>query len=119
MRYRALDANGDATFGKGLLSFHIDNLAEIKQRISTKLRLMRGEWFIDTQEGVPWQVGLGYSAGTRIQAMLLEVKSAILGVDGVTSIIKFESQFDSSTRAHAIIVEVNTIYGTTTVEEKL
>jgi hypothetical protein len=119
MRYRALDENGDSTFGKGALNFHVNNIDEIKQRVSTKLRLMRGEWFVDLQEGVPWQVGLGYAANTRIQSLLIEVKSAILSVDGVTSISKFDSQFDTATRKHKIIVELNTIYGTTTVEEKL
>ena len=54
MRYRKLDADGDYSFGSRQADF--PGLPDtVAQAVKTRLMLLRGEWFLDSTEGMPWQ----------------------------------------------------------------
>ena len=110
MKYRALDTNGDTTFGTstGMLQ---NSPASVAQAISTRLRLNKGEWFLDKTEGLDLSLILGNNTqGTRD----LAVKSRILGTTGVKSITQYSSTMNAS-RAFTVNAIVDTIYGSTTL----
>ena len=102
MKYRALDSNGDYQLGVWL-----ENTPEtVAQAVLTRLKLWRGEWFMDTSEGTPYMQNiLGHNTSYD-----LEVKARILGTQGVTEIIDYSSVVDSD-RNLTITCTLTTIYG--------
>lgn len=117
MRYRALDANGDFSFGHGKADFLVNSPAAVGQSVLTRLRLFLGEWFIDPQDGTPWltQITGAHTQGVRDMA----IKQRILGTQGVVAIANYSSTIDPVTRAFNVSATVQTIYGTTTISGAL
>lgn len=108
MRYRALDAAGDFTFGQGALNFLANSPACVGQAVLTRLKLMRGEWFLDQTVGMPYSTEV-FVAGGRLTADQA-ARSVILGTQGVTSIENYSSSFTAN-RAWIVTALINTIYG--------
>ncbi|KUZ78308.1 hypothetical protein [Burkholderia ubonensis] len=117
MRYRKLDADGDYVFGGGAADFLVNSPETVAQAVLTRLRLLRGEWFIDMTVGMPWATDvLGkYTGGTYDAA----IRQRILGTQGVTEIASYSSSVDPETRTLTVAATINTIYGTTTVQATL
>ncbi|MGH8786838.1 MAG: hypothetical protein ACREYA_17365 [Cupriavidus necator] len=117
MRYRKLDADGDYVFGGQQADFYKDSPEAVGQAVLTRLRLLRGEWFLDKTEGTPWATEvLGkYTGGTYDAA----IRQCILGTQGVLSLDAYSSSLDTENRALSVSATINTIYGTTTVQATL
>lgn len=117
MRYRKLSADGDYVFGGQQADFHKDSPDAVGQAVMTRLRLLRGEWFLDKTEGTPWATEvLGkYTSGTYDAA----IRQRILGTQGVLALAAYSSSLDTEHRALSVSATINTIYGTTTVQATL
>lgn len=116
MRYRALTANGDMTFGRGAANYLTDAPAAVVQAVKTRLQLIAGEWFLDLAAGTPYPQGVfGYNAPTADYA----IRQRILETEGVTAITEFESIFDAETRAKTIRATIATIYGDASLTARL
>lgn len=107
MRYRALDVNGDYTFGQGAANFLVNTPDMVRQKIKTRLGLIRGEWFLDKTEGTQWGKVLG-KGNNRTYDLILQTR--ILQTQGVSSIVKYNSSVDPITRALTVSALVQTIY---------
>lgn len=106
MKYRKLDADGDYVLGTGD-DFHEDTPDAVAQAILTRLRLFRGDWFLDPFAGVPWKPAiLGKSSAEEYDAVIRET---IIGTQGVDSIESYSSDLEGRTLNIAATVE--TIYG--------
>lgn len=117
MRYRQLDANGDSTFGSGFTAFLVDSPDAVAQAVLTRLKLLQGEWFLDTTVGVPYATQI---LGTGTQATRdVTIQSAILNTTGVKSILQYSSTVNTTTRAFTINATIDTIYGQTTITQVL
>lgn len=117
MRYRKLDANGDYTFGHGQLDFYRDAPETVAQAVLTRLRLWAGEWFLDFTDGTPYQAGvLGKHSETEANIVMRE---RILDTQGVLSLISFSSSLNRDTRQYQIAATIDTVYGTTKLNEIL
>jgi hypothetical protein len=113
MRVRALDADGDMTFGRGSGNFLVDTPAAVAQCIVTRLALRQGEWWLDPTAGVAWDTQiLGTGTATLRD---LAIKEAVLGTPGVLSIDAYASVVDPATRAMSVQMTMTTKYGSTTV----
>lgn len=117
MRYRKLSSDGDYTLG-GRQAFLINSPETIAQAVLTRLRLWRGEWFVDVRDGTPYlQEILGKrQLGRNPDAAIRE---RILGTEGVLEMRAYESTFDGNTRRLSVTATVSTIYGTATITESL
>jgi len=117
MRYRKLSATGDYVFGGQQADFYKDVPEAVGQAVLTRLRLLRGEWFLDNAEGMPWNTEvLGkYTNGTYDAA----IRQRILGTQGVLQITEYSSSVDTEKRALSVTATISTIYGPTTVEATL
>lgn len=117
MRYRKLDANGDYSFGNQQADFYRNTPEAVGQAVLTRLRLNKGEWFIDTADGMPWMSDvLGErTVATRDAA----IKKRILGTNGVTQIDTYNSSFNAETRRFSVSATISTAYGQTTISENL
>lgn len=112
MRYRALGAGGDSTFGSGRTAFLINNAAAVAQAILTRLLLMTGEWFLDLTEGTPYNTDI---LGKNTQATYdAAIRDRILGTQGVLSVDSYNSNLAG--RVLTVNATVTTIYGPITIQ---
>jgi hypothetical protein len=117
MRYRKLDQDNDMQFGNQQADFYRDVPEAPAQAVGTRLRLVSGEWYLNINEGTPYQGGV-LGKYTKDSADPV-IRSRILGTQGVDSILDYESGFDPDTRAFAARGEINTIYGPAPINEVL
>lgn len=115
MRYRQLGPSGDYTFGSGQLNFLINSPEAVGQVVETSLQLWLGEWYLNTNAGVPYPEGvLGRMSQAEADATLI---AQIGQCQGVVDVLDFVSQVDPNTRAYTVIsCTINTIYGQTQVQ---
>jgi len=111
---RKLDANGDITHAM------LTGDAAICQAVNCELRFTLGEWFLDISKGIPWCQNqnaharpiMGVFPADLAYAEVL-LKAAILSVDGVASLVKFDLTFNHATRAATVTAAFTTASGTT------
>lgn len=114
MRYRKLDSQGDYVFGQGPQEFLTDSPEAVAQAIATRLRLETGEWFLDSQEGTPYQEQI---LGTNKQTTYdFAIKERILGTQGVIAITSYSSYVNPNTRAISAEAVVQTRYGAVAIQ---
>jgi hypothetical protein len=114
MKYRALDSLGDYTVGRPFL---VNSPGAVAQAIGTRLKLWRGEWFVDLSDGTPYNEDvLGKRSNRNPESA---IKQRILATPGVTAITTFSSSFDGDSRLLTINATVDTLYGPVTVSEVL
>lgn len=117
MRVRKLDANGDYSFGRGASDLFQDSKEGVAQAVQTRLALLKGEWFLDTTEGMPWSTEvLGKNTSTTYDAA---IRQRILRTPGVNSLTAYNSAVASDTRRLSVMATIDTIYGTTIVQATL
>ncbi len=84
----ALGDDGDIYTQNYQLARVSDN-EQIAQRISTRLKLLLGEWFLDTGQGVPWFERILVKSPNRaiVQGVL---KRTIIQTPGVNELVGFD-----------------------------
>ena len=105
MIIRALDINGDATFGLGKQNFLTNNNA-IGENVQTNLYCFLRDCYFDIQKGVDWL--RFFSVPTSQQEITLSVRGIILLCYGVTSINKLDVSVVN--RKIFITGNINTIF---------
>lgn len=110
MRVRMLDADGDMTFGRGAINFYLNAPSGVGQCIVTRLKLIVGEWFLDTTQGTDWGGKIIGRHGEKSYDD--EIKRVILGTAGVSGILTYASNL-SADRKLTISARVATIYSAT------
>lgn len=103
----ALDDNNSPYFSRGLPA--------IAQGIRITLRMFKGEWFLNLDEGVPWYqdiLGKKYN-----NAQLLDIlRKRIVVVPGVASIASLTATWDGATRTVTVNFEVVAVFGGTVAD---
>lgn len=103
-------------FGRGAANYASTSESTL-QRIRSRLLLLKFEWFLDTSAGVPWfnpgdqgaQVIMG---GPRnLQFAEAQIKTCILGTDGVASLTLFSMSLNSNTRKLTVTAKGTTVDG--------
>lgn len=112
MRVRKLDDLGDMVFGRQN-EYYEDEANGVAQDVMTRLKLWKGQWFLDTEEGTPWiQEILGKHRGADAV-----IKKRIVETEGVKSLDDFEAILNPDTRVLTIAATITTIYGDTATIE--
>lgn len=106
MIIRALDSDGDWTYGKGLSDF-LQNQAAIVQNVRTRILSWVGDCFFALQEGVDWnsRLDVGQQA-----ALVQEIKTVVLQSSGVVGVNSIEADLDPVTRRITFTVDIVTIF---------
>lgn len=104
MSVRAIDTDGDWTFGKGKANY-ISGSAEIAQNVKTRLRSFTNDWFLDINAGIPWLDLLG-NLGTE-RRLLRAVERTTLQTDGVIQVTNIEIVRRDGNRG--VTIEINYI----------
>jgi hypothetical protein len=110
MKYRALDENGDYTFGRRI--FHTGREA-VAQAIVTRLYLLYGEWWENLEDGLPlFEEILGAYGGNQARQIVdIVIGDRIRGTTDVTELLDYSSTFNTQTRMYEATCSVNTLYG--------
>jgi hypothetical protein len=117
MRYRRLSASGDYMFGRGGANFWVNEPGAVAQAILTRLKLLQGEWFLDSTAGTPYATSI---LGTGKSALRdLAIQQEILQTNGAQSIDQYSSEFDPIKRLFSVQATVTTIFGQTQVQTSL
>lgn len=109
MIVRRLDDNHDMTFGRGMADMARDEEATA-QAVKTRLYLLLGEWFLDTDAGVPYLQQIMTKPANLPLAEAI-IKRTILETEGVQSMRLFNMAYDRDTRRLTIQATVTNIYG--------
>jgi len=108
MIVRALDENGDFTFGKSKADY-LSNIDAIKQNIKTRLMEFLGDCFFNITAGIDWFTFLGGSKNPT--ALNLSISSIILNTMGVTGIRQLSISLIN--RNFSVNYDADTIYSIT------
>lgn len=106
MIVRALDNNGDWTYGKGQNDYKSSNNA-IAQIIQTRLSSFVGDCFFALQDGINWFNLLG---GKNQLAINLAVSAVIINTPNVTGILQLSIVLNDITRVLTIAYKVQTTF---------
>lgn len=117
MRYRRLDGTGDMIMGHGQADYLRDTPLAVAQAVVTRLRLLRGEWFLDLTEGTPYAPAV-LGKHTR-ESYDIVIRERVLRTEGVLAITGYESLLDGDTRRLTVNLTIDTVYGPATVQEVL
>ena len=116
MRYRALDENGDSTFGQGSANFLVNSPEAAGQAVETRLQLMQNSWFLDLTAGTPYDEIIGpgklATADAAIREVILETQA--ITNDGLVNIINKIQKYSSSVdpkRNFTVSATIDTIFG--------
>lgn len=102
---------------------HATGAIGVGQNVQLRLRMIKGEWFLDLDVGPPWFPGAGVSEDEAILGQRFvpararaAVVDALDGTPGLGSITSIEITFDGPTRVMSITVEATTLFGNTIQE---
>ena len=106
--------NGDPVWD---YSAQLTDVDAVAQAILTRLKLNAGEWWENTNDGLPlWQSILGQSASPHAQQQIATLISAvILGTPFVIGLTNVQTTYTPQTRAYSYSAVVNTTFGTVAV----
>ncbi len=110
MIVRALDINGDWTFGKGQNNYKKRNQATA-QIINSRLNSFLGDCFFDLGAGIDWFTFLGSKNQIGLN---LAISSTILNTPDVTGILQVFSNLNHVTRKFTVSYKVTTTYSVLT-----
>jgi len=110
----ALDGNHDLHLGSRSSIAIATGADAVAQGILTRLRLFRGESYLNRQEGTPWFEEI-LSDQPDIRRIEVTLKERILDTPNVESLISFSIDFDSSTRSLTVSFEADTVFGPVSV----
>lgn len=115
MRYRQLTSDGDMRFGAQQYDFYRDQPEAVAQAVQTRLMLWKGEWYLNLDEGTPWQGGV-LGRGTDLTADTV-IRDRILRTQGVAGIVEdtYSSTLNRDTREFSVSCTIETVYGTAQV----
>ena len=114
MKYRRHTSSGDYSFGQGGLEY-LSGQSAVAQAVKTKLRLLTGEWWEDTEDGLPLFQRILLTRGTEDGLALVDliVKDRIMDTPHVRQVTSYQSRFDREKRQYSADIVIDTEYGRT------
>lgn len=103
---RALDLNGDWTFGQGKANY-LQGTKQIEQSIKTRLLSFLGDCFFDPTAGIDWFNLLG---SKRVLELRLAINAVLLNTTGVTGVVELSVNLNPVTRLFSVSYTVTTVY---------
>ena len=102
----AITSDGDWRFGRGRNDY-VRRSAAVRQKLLTRLRSHRQDWFLDMQHGLPWFDLLG-QRGTQDQ-LTADIEDLTLNTDGILSIQSLSVSVDD--RGYSARIRCRDVFG--------
>lgn len=115
MIVRALNSNGDWTFGSGKQNY-LTGINALKQQIVTRLQSWKGNCFFALLDGVDWNNYL--DIGTK-NLLDLDIKRVILQTGGILRMRNYSSILAPAARQVTVSCTLDTVYGPAVLNEVL
>lgn len=80
-----------------------DKTQDIKQRLTLKIELMRGEWYLDENEGIPWLEIFSLTGEEQERKALNEIRNVLLNDKAVKEIKSLTVEQDN-TKSQLVII---------------
>lgn len=90
------DSTGDLVLVNGDLVL-VERGEAVKQSVRQNLRMFRGEWFLDLDEGTPWFQDILIKS-PRIELVEGIIKARIIQTPGVIELTSFVAEYDNTNR---------------------
>lgn len=117
MRVRKLAADGDYRFGRGRKDFEVNTPDAVAILASERLRLWRGEWFLNVTDGTPYREQvLGRNTEATRDPVL---RYRLLETPGVTELATYDSVLDRDPRKFSVSATLVTAYGAANIATTL
>jgi hypothetical protein len=104
-----LTAGGDLLIQANDLVLNSGQTA-LEQDLASRLRTVRGEWFLDTSVGLPYFEDV-FVKKPNLNAFRTELRAAIEATPGVVEVTALDLKLDNSTRQLAITFNARTDLG--------
>lgn len=104
-----LDDNNDLVIERYDLQL-VTGLSLIKQRLTQRFRFYFNEWYLATNEGVPYFEEILIKGPDRVRVESI-LKSTIVETEGVTSLTAFELDYNNETRSLSLVFSCETDQG--------
>lgn len=85
-------------------------IESVSQAVRVRLRKIRGEWFRNTEAGVPW-LGDNENKLKSVTILIADIRRTILETLGVGTLTRFQTVLDPSTRKLSIAWTATTDLG--------
>jgi len=105
----ALNSSNDLTLTSGSIS-RTDEGDQVVQHVRTRLLFYEGEWFLDTDAGIPY-IQEVFIKPANIALTEGLIKAEITQTPGVEKLISFVSDFNKTTRTLTVDFEALTEFG--------
>jgi hypothetical protein len=83
---------------------------QVRQQLLIKLKLWKGEWFLDTEFGTPYIPSI-LGKQLTLSGAIAALRKSILEVEGVRRIVEFNYDFSNSTRKLSVTFTADTTFG--------
>lgn len=107
----ALDSNNDLIIRDGTFLL-VEGAAQTVQAVRSNLLAYKGEWFLDTEDGVPYFEKI-FTRPADLANIESIIKATILNTEGVSGIVEFQTSYDRESRGLTISVSITDIYDDT------
>lgn len=104
-----LDASGDLAIEGGDARI-VSGVDEIAQSLRIRLRLFKGEWFLNNELGTDYY-GRILLKNPDLAVVAAELQAVILGTVGVTRLTEYSQAFNTAARGLAVTFTVETESG--------
>ncbi len=111
MQYRALDEQGDYTLGQNKMK---QGKEAVAQAIKTRLDLLYGQWWENTEDGLPLFEKILGAYGDNREMIDMLISERIAETKDVREIKSYESTFQN--RVYSANCVVETVYGTVLID---
>ena len=88
----------------------LDGAEQVRQQLIIKLKLIKGEWFLDTDFGTPYLSDI-LGKQLTLSGVIAALRKSILEVEGVTAIQELRYRFDNVARKLIVDFQASTPYG--------
>lgn len=105
-------ATGDLALSDAGDFYLVESQRATAQHLWVRLRLIRGEWFLDQREGVPYFDDI-LVAGPDLNVIEATYRQTILATPGIEAITHFALNFDRRARSLSLVFEARTSDGST------
>jgi hypothetical protein len=112
----AIDNTGDLAVINGRLSVN-DDVQAIRDQLQIRLNLVRGNWFLDLEEGLDY-FGAIYGKKQIDIELTAQFKQAILKTQGIDRLLSFSASFDSNRNLN-IVFSAATVFGLPITNEQI
>lgn len=107
MTIRRVDNDGNDSFGNDRLDFETEPHLEVEQLLRDNLKLMAGEWFLDSSIGLDYTLILGQKNRSVASN---EIKRVIDLTRNVQDVLDFNVLFDTQKRSFSVNTKVAILY---------